>query len=140
LRLSPLVQDLGESPFDQTDELLALISPGMPPRSFKSEREKTAAALGFCSDPASFSGAVKKEYLDYVREREAHLVIEAAERNLIDSLSYFADEGRIPPDLFRLVLEKAQTLKFMEIVALLLEYRHKRLTGTNDFARFSLDD
>lgn len=109
----------------------------MKPEGFASLNDRISAALGFCRGRKIFRHAAA--WKAFVHENMRAVMEAAIARNLPDAARYFMENEAIPMEVFTALLEKAQQAKAAEIVAMLLDYRGKKLADADVFARFDLD-
>lgn len=113
-----------EIPFENCSSLVSAAVCGMAACDFPDEKERDAAAIGFCRRSEYFDREKSRSYIEYISGNIQRIAKEIVDDQLTDAMSYLTGNGLIPADRFAEVLEYAQKEKKMEIVAILLEYRN----------------
>ena len=136
-RLSEKVCSLGEDPFGGCEKLVTATVCGMSPYDFAEEKQRTAAALGYCEKSRLFGSAVSEKCRKYAVDHLKPILMKAVDEKLTDAVKFFTEKDMLEDSVFYEVLEYAQRKKAMEIVAVLLDHRNSR-TDMDEFSRYDI--
>ena len=109
----------------------------MLPERFGRREDRVSAVIGFCRTWKEYSASADAAYRGWVSENAQMLLSAVIDRNMPDAVRFFTENALIDRESYLAALEKAQTARAMEIVALLLDYG-KNLSSEDMFDKYDI--
>ena len=109
----------------------------MLPERFDRREDRVSAVIGFCRAWEEYSASADAAYRGWVSENAQMLLSAVIDRNMPDAVRFFTENALIDRESYLAALEKAQTARAMEIVALLLDYG-KNLSSEDMFDKYDI--
>lgn len=137
LRLPKSISELPPGALDGCEALQSITAPGMLPERFDRREDRVSAVIGFCRAWKEYSASADAAYRGWVSENAQMLLSAVIDRNMPDAVRFFTENALIDRESYLAALEKAQTARAMEIVALLLDYG-KNLSSEDMFDKYDI--
>ena len=137
LRLPKSISELPPGALDGCEALQSITAPGMLPERFGRREDRVSAVIGFCRAWEEYSASADAAYRGWVSENAQMLLSAVIDRNMPDAVRFFTENALIDRESYLAALEKAQTARAMEIVALLLDYG-KHLSSEDMFDKYDI--
>ena len=137
LRLPKSISELPPGALDGCEALQSITAPGMLPEQFDRREDRVSAVIGFCRAWKEYSASADAAYRGWVSENAQMLLSAVIDRNMPDAVRFFTENALIDRESYLAALEKAQTARAMEIVALLLDYG-KNLSSEDMFDKYDI--